>query len=360
MRSATCNPEAGRASAPDDLAFIVYTSGSTGHPKGVCHSHRNLLHGVLLQTNALHVNAEDRIALVYSLAVIAGIREMMFALLNGAALHILPPNALQAEGLVREIEARGITVFRVVPVLLRRIAQVLGPDRRLDSVRIVTLASERVDWSDYDLFRRHFSPKAFLFLLFGSTECGIFAHWFVDTRLRAAGSRLPVGRALPDVRVTIEADDGRPVGDGEVGEFVLASRYVALGYWREPDLTARAFTVDPDDSKVRIFKTGDVGRLRPDGLLEYLAAETRDQAARPSDRDRRDRVRAARPVAGVEDAAVVVRRTTPVCRGRWPPMEPKRASRDFVSAPLIEALRIACQVWIRPARVVGRLAAAAV
>jgi amino acid adenylation domain-containing protein len=302
-------PKPAARPAPDDLAFIVYTSGSTGHPKGVSHSHRYLLHGVLLQTNALHVNAEDRVALVYSLAVIAGIREMMVALLNGAALHILPPNALQAEGLVREIEARGITIFRVVPVLLRRIAEVLGPDRRLDSVRIVTLASERVDWSDYDLFRRHFSPKAFLLLLFGSTECGIFAHWFADTRLRAAGGRLPVGRVLPDVRLTIEADDGRPVGDGdEVGEFVLASRYVALGYWREPDLTARAFAVDPADPKTRIFKTGDMGRMRPDGLLEFIGRRDQQFKLRGHRIEIGEIEAALGGCPGVEDAAVVVRR----------------------------------------------------
>jgi non-ribosomal peptide synthetase component F len=114
-----------------------------------------------------------------------------------------------------------------------------------------------------------FLPKTFL-PLFGSTECGIFAHGFADTRLRAAGGRLPVGRVLLDVRVTIEGDDGRPVSDGEVGEFVLASRYLALGYWRDPDLTARAFAVDPADPKTRIFKIGDTGRMRPDGLLEFI------------------------------------------------------------------------------------------
>ena len=65
-------------------------------------------------------------------------------------------------------------------------------------------------------------------------------------------------------------DDGREVANGDIGEFVVASWYVALGYWRDPDLTARAFKIDPTDPKTRFFKTGDVGRMRPDGLLEYI------------------------------------------------------------------------------------------
>ena len=223
------------------------------------------------QTNTLHLNAEDRVALLYSPTVIGAIREIMMTLLNGASLHILPPQELQPAGLVREIRARGITVCRLVPALLRRMAEVLGPDRRLDSVRVAGLGSQRVDWSDFDLFRRHFSPEAFLIVGIGATECGgNFCHWFVDERLRATSPRLPIGRILPDAKVTIADEGGRQVVDGDIGELVVASRYVALGYWGDPDLTARSFTVDPADPKTRIFKTGDMGRMRPDGLLEFI------------------------------------------------------------------------------------------
>jgi amino acid adenylation domain-containing protein len=295
--------------APGDLAFIVYTSGSTGRPKGAYHTHRNLLHDVLQQTNTLHLNTEDRVALVYSPVVVGAIREIMLALLNGAALHILPPNELQPTGLVREIESRCITIFRTVPPLLRRIAEALGSDRRLNGVRVVGLGSQRVDWSDYDLFRRHFSPEAFLIVGIGATECGgNFAHWFVDERERIAGGRLPIGRVLPDVKITIEAEDARPVQDGEVGEFVLASRYIALGYWRDSALTAETFSTDLTDPATRIFKTGDIGRLRPDGLLEYAGRKDQMVKLRGHRVEIGEIEFALCACPGVEDAAVVVRK----------------------------------------------------
>lgn len=296
-------------SRPDDLAFIVYTSGSTGRPKGAFHNHRNLLHDVLQQTNTLHLNADDRVALVYSPAVIAAIREIFMTLLNGASLHILPPQQLQPSGLVREIRARGITICRTVPVLLRRLAQSLGPDERLDTVRVVGMGSQRIDWGDFDVFRSHFPSDACLIVGIGATECGgNYCHWFVDEELRAKGGRLPIGRILPDASVMIADGDGCPVADGEVGEFVVASRYLALGYWRDPHLTGQVFAIDPGDPETRIFKTGDMGRMRPDGLLEYVGR--RDQQIKL--RGHRIEIGEIELVlgecTGVEDAAVVVRR----------------------------------------------------
>jgi amino acid adenylation domain-containing protein len=292
----------------DDLAFIVYTSGSTGRPKGAYHSHRNLLHDVMQQTNTLHLNEEDRVALFYSPAVIAAIREIMMTLLNGASLHILPPQQLQPAGLVREIKARGITICRTVSVLLRRIAEALGPNERLNSVRVVGLGSQRVDWSDYDVFRRHFPADAFLIVGIGSTECGgNYCHWFVDDRLRIGGGRLPIGRILPDAKVTIVGDDDLPVAAGEIGEFVVASRYLALGYWRDPDLTANAFTIDPADPKTRIFKTGDMGRMRSDGLLEYACRSDQQIKLRGHRVELGEIELVLAECPGVGDAAVVVR-----------------------------------------------------
>jgi len=234
----------------------------------------------------------------------------MLAILNGAALHILPPNELKPPDLVREIEERDITIFRTVPVMLRRIAEALAPDRRLNGVRVVGLGSQRVDWSDYDLFRRHFSPDAHLIVGIGSTECGgNFAHWFVEGRLRSSGGRLPIGRVLPDACLTIAGNEGRPVQDGDVGEFIVASRYVALGYWRDPEMTAKIFATDPAHPATRAVRTGDMGRRRPDGLLEYVGRSDQMVKLRGHRIEIGEIEFALSACTGVEDAAVVVRRS---------------------------------------------------
>jgi acyl-coenzyme A synthetase/AMP-(fatty) acid ligase len=143
----------------------------------------------------------------------------------------------------------------------------------------------------------------------GATECGgNFCHWFVDERLRATSPRLPIGRILPGARVAIADDNGRPVADGDIGEFIVSSRYVALGYWGDPDLTARSFSIDSADPKTRIFKTGDMGRKRSDGLLEFIGRSDQQIKLRGHRIEIGEIEFALAGCPGVEEAAVVVRR----------------------------------------------------
>jgi fengycin family lipopeptide synthetase E len=295
-----------QAVSPNDVASIVYTSGSSGAPKGVYQNHRNLLHYIMDLTNSTHVNETDRVLLARSLNFVGAQRCVLLALLNGASLHVLPVTMLQPDVLISEIEARGITIFRLPPTLLRRIAEVLDPGRRFDSVRLIQLVSERSDWNDFDIFRRCFAADAHLMVGMGSTE-GERSRWFVDATVRTTTTQLPVGRPLPDLKLDLVDEKGRLVIDGDVGEFVVASRHMALGYWRDPDATAQAFSTDPADPEIRIYKTGDLGRRRADGLFEFVGRKDRRIKLKGHRIEPEEIEAALRKYSGVQDCAVVVR-----------------------------------------------------
>jgi amino acid adenylation domain-containing protein len=292
-------------SGPEDLSCIIYTSGSTGVPKGAYHSQRSLLHIIMQITNSLHVNAEDRLINATSPSFVGATKNVLSALLNGASVHMQPP--LRLAELVNEIQRRAITMLRVPPTLMRRIAEALHPQQLLDSVRLVELSAERAEWSDFDIFRQAFRPDTQLATQLTSTE-GDATRWFVDPTLRAPGEPLPVGRIIPDRSLTIVDDNGRLVTDGEVGELVIKSRYVALGYWRDPEETARWFAVDPTDSEIRMYKTGDLARRRADGLFEYVGRKD-DQIKLHGHRIEPAEIETTlRNCVGVRDAFIVVRK----------------------------------------------------
>jgi amino acid adenylation domain-containing protein len=256
--------------AATDLGYIYFTSGSEGIPKGVPHSHRNMLHMILQYTNALHLGPEDQLTLVYPPSNAAASRDIFAALLNGASLHFLSPADLQPDGLVREIQTRGITIYHSTPSLLRRLAEVLGANERLESVRIASLGGDRVEWRDIDLCRRVFSLDVHMYMALTSTESHLRCHWFIDNALRHTTPRPPVGRPLPDRTLSIVDDVGKPVADGEFGEVLIQSRYIAGGYWNAPDLTTAAFSRDRSDESLVTFRTGDLARRRADGLIEFI------------------------------------------------------------------------------------------
>ena len=292
--------------APGDLACILYTSGSTGAPKGVFHDHAGLLADILHSLQGFELGPEDRAALLSPPAVYAGLRGWLGTLLSGAAAHILAPRKLGARGLVRELRARQITVFRSSAALFRRVADAAG-DSRIHSLRLVALGGDRIDWTDYDAFRRICRPDAQFTSHIGATECMVYAEWFVDDHARGDGGPLPIGRVVPGYDITLLDHGGAPVAVGEVGEIVVESRRLARGYWRDPQRTAEAFTARPDDPELRSYRTGDLGRLRPDGLYEFIGRGDQQIKLRGFRVELGEIESALRGCPGVKDGAVVTR-----------------------------------------------------
>ena len=291
---------------PDDLAYILFTSGSTGAPKGAFQTHGPLFADLLHSVEGFGLTAEDRPALFYPPAVAAGLRAMLGTLLAGASAHLLAPAALGSQGLVREIRERGITVFRSSATLFRHVAGAAGPGG-LESLRLVALGGDRVDWADYDTFRAACRPEARFASHLGATECSLYAEWIVEAAARGEGGALPVGRAIPGYRITLEDDARTEVAAGEVGEFVIESARVAQGYWRDPERTAKSFESGPT-TELRRYRTGDLGRLRADGLYEVAGRRDHQIKLRGFRIELGEIESALRACSGIKDAAVLARR----------------------------------------------------
>jgi amino acid adenylation domain-containing protein len=294
--------------ASADLGYIYFTSGSEGAPKGVPHRHRDMLQLVRQFTNAVHIGPEDRLTTFYSASNMAAARDIFAALLNGASLHMLSPADLQAEGIAREIHKRGITLYHSTPGLLRRIEETLGTNDRLDSVRVAAIGGDRVEWRDIDMVWRIFSPDVFVYMALTSTETHLRSHWFIDSALRDTAIRPPVGWPLPHVTMSFVDEDGMPVADGAFGEILVSSRFIANGYWNAPAQSAATFTNDSSDHSLTTFRTGDIGRRRPDGLIEFLGRKDHQIKLHGYRIDIGEVEDALRSCDGVQDAVVVVRK----------------------------------------------------
>jgi len=293
---------------PDDVAYIIYTSGSTGNPKGVYWDHRCMVYDVHQNVSTMGIGRGDRVAMFYSPSVFGGMRTCLTTLLSGASGHVLSV-ASGASSLAREIRVRELTVLRSSPALLRHVIEALGPGERLDSVRLALIGGDRVTWNDFDAFKRVCRDDAAFGVHLGATECSIHTEWLVDERVRKPGARLPVGRPLLERSVRLLGAGNRPVPDGEMGECVVASPFIARGYWKDPQRTAQVFRTDPTNEAIRVYRTGDLAVRRPDGLLEYIGRGD-EQIRLAGQRVEPGEIEAAlRSCDGIRDGAVVVRRT---------------------------------------------------
>ena len=255
---------------PGRLAYILYTSGSTGSPKGVVQNHRNLLHNVMKHTNGTHLCAEDRVSLLASCSSAASVSDIYGALLNGATLC---PFDLKEKGFQRLGEwlvRQEISVYHSVPSVFSAFALSLAKEQLFPCIRLIKLGGEPVTRKEVQLYKRHFSRSCVLHIGLGATEMNIIRQHFLDHDSVLEGKIVPVGYEVEDTQVLLLDKEGREVEFGEVGEIVIRSQYLAPGYWKQPDLTAAKFRPDPAGSSHRLYSTGDLGRMREDGLLECV------------------------------------------------------------------------------------------
>jgi amino acid adenylation domain-containing protein len=250
----------------DGLAYIFCTSGSTGKPKGVADSHRNVLHNIFRYTNTLRFAADDRLSLVQNPSFSGTVSSLFGAVLNGASVV---PFDLQGDGLSmlsEGIRRARVTVFHAVPSIFRQLSD---SSNRFPDIRLIRLEGDRVTARDIQHFQSNFQDHCTLVNGLGATECGLVRQFFVDMQTRIApGDVVPIGYAVPDVTVSIVDGHNQPAPAGSAGEIIVTSRYLATGYWKNPDLTTQRF--EPAGNGLRHYRTGDLGQLQEDGCLIHL------------------------------------------------------------------------------------------
>jgi acyl-CoA synthetase (AMP-forming)/AMP-acid ligase II/acyl carrier protein len=243
--------------SPDAPAYICYTSGSTGEPKGVVATHRKTVAQARASAEALSHGPDDRHTLLHSLAAGAGRATLWRALLSGGSLLPRRVGDEGVSGLRDWLDSEGATVLFCSPTLYRTFIAELGPADELRTVRVLRLVGERVLPEDFASFKRHFPRGARFVNAYSLTETGNVTLSVLTHDSVVPDDILPVGYPRAGRRVRIVDEAGETVPPGVVGEIVVENPYATSA-----DL--------PGLSGPPVVMTGDLGRMDPDGLLFHL------------------------------------------------------------------------------------------
>ena len=294
---------------PDSLAYILHTSGSTGKPKGVVQNHRNVLHHIRSYTNNLHICASDKLTLLSSCAVDSAVQDIFAALLNGATVCPIDVRSEDLNRLWARLNEEEITIYHSTPTVYRYFVNTLRAQETCPSVRLVVLGGEEVQKRDFELYRQHFSPPCLFVNGLGLTESTVTLQYFANQQTEITHDTVPVGHAAADnTEVSLFNEAGEQVALYGVGEIIVKSPHVALGYWRQPELTQKAFPTASADGYGRSYRTGDLGRWLADGTIEYVGRRDNQVKIRGYRVELGEVEAALRTCRGVSECAVVMRR----------------------------------------------------
>lgn len=250
---------------PDDLAYVIFTSGSTGRPKGVQITHANLLNLVRWHQRAFRITSADRAALQASPGFDAAVWELWPYLTAGASVFVMDDSIRTAPERLRDwIVEKGITVTFLPTAVAEHMLNLSWPVQT--ALRVLLTGADTL---------RRYPPSGLPFALvnnYGPTECTVVAtsgEIQPDAESEGAPS---IGRPVDKVEVYIVDEQLKPVGDGVAGELLIGGAGVGRGYLNLPELTAQKFIADPFSKQqgARLYRSGDLVRMRPDGQIEFL------------------------------------------------------------------------------------------
>ena len=302
----------------DNAAYLIYTSGSTGRPKGAMNTYRGLLNRLDWMRSALSFDATDVLLQKTSVSFDVSVWEFFLPLTTGACLAMARPGGHRDPAYLREaIASFGVTVLHFVPSMLNPF---LADTEAADEDREATFATlRRIACSGEELpialARRCLEvlPGVSILTTYGPAEAAISVTCWQATSTTLAGrSRVPIGGPVSNVRIHILDSQLRPVPVGAVGELYLGGVQVGRGYHRRPGLTAQRFVPDPfGPAGSRLYATGDHGRWRSDGTIEFMGRVDGQVKLRGMRIELGEIEVALREQPGVRDAAVAVKEVQP-------------------------------------------------
>jgi acyl-CoA synthetase (AMP-forming)/AMP-acid ligase II len=255
----------------NQLAAIIYTSGSSGPPKGVMLSDANLLSSAESGAEMFGITNTDRILNIIPFSFVAGLGQLLYSTCQAASLNMM--KFVVARRLIERLEHERISMFGTVPLvwsLLAREASLLHK-ANLNCLRCVNCSGGSPPLEALRALRR-FLPNTRILLNYGQTECQRISALSLDELETHPGS---AGRSVPGAEVMILREDATFCAPGEVGEIVVRGSRVAIGYWNRPDEDSRTWRSSPAPSKppdscARACWTGDFGIMDQDGFLYIL------------------------------------------------------------------------------------------
>ncbi len=292
----------------DQLAYVYFTSGSTGEPKGAMCEHAGMLNHVLAKIEDLGIEEGTVVAQTAPQCFDISLWQLVSALLvGGRTLLVEQEVILDVDRFVDRIARGRANVLQVVPSYLEAVlAHLEHHPRPLPELRIVSVTGEALK---KELTERWFAahPTVPLVNAYGLTETSDDTNHEV-LRRPPDGDRVPLGRAVRNVRVYVVDEHLGLVPLGAPGEIVFSGVCVGRGYVNDPERTRLAFTADPYRPGERLYRSGDQGRWRPDGKLEFLGRKDTQVKVRGFRIEIGEVENALLRVAGVRDGAVVVAR----------------------------------------------------
>lgn len=257
--------------ASNSPLYVLYTSGSTGVPKGVVGHHRGAINRFNWMWREYPFQEGEVCCQKTTLNFVDSVWEIWGPLLKGVPTVLIPDEAVaDPRQLVPFLAENDVSRMVLVPSLLKTMLEVY-PDLgdHLPKLNLWTTSGETLSFNLYIQFKQA-APNATLLNIYGSSEIAADATYF-DTSRELVTDQILIGKPIDNLQVYILDDARQPVSMGETGELYVSGDGVALGYYNRPDLTAQRFMLDPfvNDGKTRMFKTGDYGRYHPDGNIEF-------------------------------------------------------------------------------------------
>ncbi|MFD4532984.1 amino acid adenylation domain-containing protein [Kitasatospora sp. NPDC058397] len=261
-------PEAGDPAVPvhpGQLVYVMYTSGSTGLPKGVAVTHRNVVD--LLGNQHFRTGHHERVLLHSPTAFDASTTEIWAPLVTGGAIVLAEPGELDIRRLAETITTHRVTLVQAPSGLLRLMAE-----ETPEAFRAVRQVWTGGDVVPPEAVRRLFQacPDTSVVAVYAPTETTAIKTTFTMTPSSAVPNVVPIGRPLANTRTYVLDTALQPVPAGVAGELYIAGAGLARGYTGRPSLTAERFVACPFISGERMYRTGDLARWTTDGVLEFL------------------------------------------------------------------------------------------
>lgn len=252
---------------PEAPAYVIYTSGSSGEPKGVEMTHAAALNTIEDISARFHVGLDDRILAISGLEFDLAIYDIFGLLSVGGGLVLIEDDRKRDAGHVLELCTNwGVTLWNSVPALLEMLLIAAEAHGAMLNLRLALVSG---DWIGLDLPKRlKARAHACRFIsLGGATEAAIWSIGFEVDQVEPTWRSIPYGRPLANQTFRIVDQRGRDRPDGVPGELWIGGRGLARGYRGDPEKTAEKFVID---GETRWYRTGDLGRYRPDGVIEFL------------------------------------------------------------------------------------------